>query len=122
MLERDDSPWYPSMRIFRQRRLGDWEEVFEQMAKALAEAAGKHPRIRWLKSSRIDAGVAVPNHGDAAAELQAVNQELAALEEEIRRRATARVLGPDFLELLRAGRGLSDRREALFEELAAGGV
>jgi tetratricopeptide (TPR) repeat protein len=32
LLDRDDSPWYPSMRLFRQRTLGNWREVFEQMA------------------------------------------------------------------------------------------
>src|SRR5262249_30253935 len=30
--ERPDSPWYPSMRLFRQKRRGDWDEVFEGMA------------------------------------------------------------------------------------------
>jgi ADP-heptose:LPS heptosyltransferase len=34
---RDDSPWYPSMRLFRQRRRGDWDEVFARMAAALDE-------------------------------------------------------------------------------------
>ncbi len=34
--ERDDSPWYPTMRLFRQRTPGDWEEVFRRMASALA--------------------------------------------------------------------------------------
>jgi len=34
MLDRDDSPWYPSMRLFRQRRRGDWAEVFGRMAGA----------------------------------------------------------------------------------------
>lgn len=33
---RDDTPWYPTMRLFRQQRLGDWEPVFERMAKALS--------------------------------------------------------------------------------------
>jgi tetratricopeptide (TPR) repeat protein len=33
--DRDDSPWYPTMRLFRQRRPGDWGEVFERMARAL---------------------------------------------------------------------------------------
>ncbi len=33
--ERTDSPWYPSMRLFRQKRWGDWDEVFERMAKEL---------------------------------------------------------------------------------------
>src|SRR5205823_6497678 len=26
--EREDSPWYPTMRIFRQKHRGDWDEVF----------------------------------------------------------------------------------------------
>ena len=29
---RDDTPWYPSMRLFRQRSLGNWEDVFTRMA------------------------------------------------------------------------------------------
>jgi tetratricopeptide (TPR) repeat protein len=35
-LERVDSPWYPTMRLFRQRRRGQWSDVFEHMARALA--------------------------------------------------------------------------------------
>jgi tetratricopeptide (TPR) repeat protein len=31
---RDDSPWYPTMRLFRQKRLGDWAEVFGRVAQA----------------------------------------------------------------------------------------
>ncbi len=34
---RDDSPWYPTLRLFRQPRHGDWAEVVRQVAKALAE-------------------------------------------------------------------------------------
>jgi tetratricopeptide (TPR) repeat protein len=37
MLARDDSPWYPSMRLFRQRDLGNWTDVFERIRRALAE-------------------------------------------------------------------------------------
>jgi tetratricopeptide (TPR) repeat protein len=36
LLERSDTPWYPSMRFFRQSRLGDWQEVFERMAGELS--------------------------------------------------------------------------------------
>jgi hypothetical protein len=32
---RDDSPWYPTMRLFRQTRLGDWDGVFRRMTEAL---------------------------------------------------------------------------------------
>ena len=39
---REDSPWYPSLRIFRQRQSGDWGPVIARVATALAAAAG-HP-------------------------------------------------------------------------------
>jgi Flp pilus assembly protein TadD len=33
--ERDDSPWYPTMRLFRQTTQGDWAEVIRRVADAL---------------------------------------------------------------------------------------
>jgi len=39
LLDRSDSPWYPTMRIFRQRRPGEWEDVFRDMADALHSLA-----------------------------------------------------------------------------------
>jgi hypothetical protein len=36
LLIRDDTPWYPSMRLFRQTARNDWTTVFEAMAAALA--------------------------------------------------------------------------------------
>jgi tetratricopeptide (TPR) repeat protein len=35
MLNRDDSPWYPSMRLFRQQMRDDWEGVFERVRREL---------------------------------------------------------------------------------------
>ena len=40
LLDREDSPWYPTARLFRQANRGDWEEVLERVALALTEAAG----------------------------------------------------------------------------------
>lgn len=40
MLDRDDSPWYPTMRLFRQPEPGDWGAVFRRMAEALRGMAG----------------------------------------------------------------------------------
>ncbi len=37
MEDRDDSPWYPTMRLFRQDREGDWEGVIERVKGALEE-------------------------------------------------------------------------------------
>jgi tetratricopeptide (TPR) repeat protein len=46
-LDREDSPWYPSVRLFRQAPGGSWAGVFERMALALAEAA---PALRAGRS------------------------------------------------------------------------
>ncbi|HTJ02554.1 MAG TPA: tetratricopeptide repeat protein [Methylovirgula sp.] len=35
MLEREDSPWYPTMRLFRQAERGDWDEVMARIVVAL---------------------------------------------------------------------------------------
>jgi Tfp pilus assembly protein PilF len=35
LTDREDSPWYPTMRLFRQTKLGEWESVFRRMADAL---------------------------------------------------------------------------------------
>jgi len=37
-LDRQDTPWYPTMRLFRQKRPGDWSEPIERIAEALDEA------------------------------------------------------------------------------------
>ncbi len=37
MLDRADSPWYPSVRLFRQKAAGDWQGVFEEIERALLE-------------------------------------------------------------------------------------
>ncbi len=42
--EREDSPWYPSIRLFRQRRRDDWQEVFARISQELqaASVSGGH--------------------------------------------------------------------------------
>jgi tetratricopeptide (TPR) repeat protein len=48
---RDDSPWYPSLRIFRQQRSGDWAPVITRVATALAEAACHPSRPRECRDA-----------------------------------------------------------------------
>ena len=37
MLDREDTPWYPTMRLFRQKKAGDWEGVFRDVEIGLRE-------------------------------------------------------------------------------------
>jgi tetratricopeptide (TPR) repeat protein len=37
--DREDSPWYPTARLFRQRTRGDWSDVFARIAQELARMA-----------------------------------------------------------------------------------
>jgi tetratricopeptide (TPR) repeat protein len=41
---REESPWYPSVRIFRQSQPDDWDDVFRRMARALADLAASPGR------------------------------------------------------------------------------
>jgi ADP-heptose:LPS heptosyltransferase len=37
LLGRDDTPWYPSMRLFRQKKSEAWNDVIARMAAALTD-------------------------------------------------------------------------------------
>lgn len=43
LLDRDDSPWYPTLRLFRQTRAGDWAAVFERIAVELRALSSRSP-------------------------------------------------------------------------------
>jgi tetratricopeptide (TPR) repeat protein len=38
LLDREDSPWYPTMRLFRQPKPGDWQPVVERVRNAMSGA------------------------------------------------------------------------------------
>ena len=40
LLEREDCPWYPTARLFRQASEGDWADVFRRIAIAASQLAG----------------------------------------------------------------------------------
>ena len=46
MMDRSDSPWYPTMRLFRQPRAGDWHTVIEDVARNLSEIAAASCRVQ----------------------------------------------------------------------------
>ncbi len=42
--DRADTPWYPSLRLFRQPRPGDWGAVVESVLEAVARRFSRYPR------------------------------------------------------------------------------
>jgi Flp pilus assembly protein TadD len=49
LLDREDSPWYPTARLFRQSKLGDWQDVVARVEAELRELVAKNavgPRSR----------------------------------------------------------------------------
>ncbi|HVJ39426.1 MAG TPA: hypothetical protein VM687_16690 [Stenotrophomonas sp.] len=49
---REDSPWYPGMRLYRQRRAGDWDELVERVGASLAQfARGWKPSLTSAAAS-----------------------------------------------------------------------
>src|SRR5258707_14830809 len=43
LLDREDSPWDPTARLFRQRLAGDWDELIARIAAGLGKFAASHP-------------------------------------------------------------------------------
>lgn len=43
LLERNDSPWYPTARLFRQKTAGNWTSVLDEVREALARRAAERP-------------------------------------------------------------------------------
>jgi tetratricopeptide (TPR) repeat protein/ADP-heptose:LPS heptosyltransferase/glycosyltransferase involved in cell wall biosynthesis len=66
MLEREDSPWYPTARLFRQQKPGDWEAVFDRIKLALQDKAGTEaPPLHSTRSQALPGNAdpeALPQH------------------------------------------------------------
>ncbi|HEX3315378.1 MAG TPA: tetratricopeptide repeat protein, partial [Gemmataceae bacterium] len=57
--DRSDSPWYPTMRLFRQRTPDDWTDVFLQIRAELADLSFRHhgnvtPELRSAVSRAVE--------------------------------------------------------------------
>ena len=57
LLQREDTPWYPTMRLFRQVALGDWAGVLKRVQDELSRVAGRYcesggpPPLNWFQPS-----------------------------------------------------------------------
>jgi tetratricopeptide (TPR) repeat protein len=109
LVGREDSPWYPTMRLFRQTQMGDWDGLFERIAAELRGSPGRPcqpPPLRveisagelidkitilQIKSERIRDPTKLGNIRAELATLEAANHcgvcpsaELTALRDELR--------------------------------------
>ena len=95
LLERDDSPWYPTATLFRRRMDGDWNEVLARMATRLGSHLGGNPLSQAVRAHQagdhgaalewIDAAVAAnsesaPVHATRALILRALGRVDEAIE------------------------------------------
>jgi tetratricopeptide (TPR) repeat protein len=70
LVDRDDSPWYPTFRLFRQRTSGDWPPVIERVTKELSKVAQsgtlnsypKEPTARATRVNNPSERTFVPSH------------------------------------------------------------
>jgi hypothetical protein len=57
MLDRSDTPWYPTMRLFRQASLGDWATPLGQVVDALQEETKAWAARDRSSQGRVSAAV-----------------------------------------------------------------
>jgi Flp pilus assembly protein TadD len=53
----DDSPWYPTMRLFQQAKPGEWEPVFERMAEGLRGDLCRRGRSHHDEAAYVTTGL-----------------------------------------------------------------
>lgn len=54
LLDRSDSPWYPTMQIFRQKQPGDWGGVIDQVQSALFDLQSQKTKNPLRHTQRIN--------------------------------------------------------------------
>ncbi|TAN50250.1 MAG: hypothetical protein EPN21_09410, partial [Methylococcaceae bacterium] len=55
MIDREDTPWYPNMRLFRQTERGGWTELFERVASRLERVIAGTAPVLWPLDATAEA-------------------------------------------------------------------
>ncbi|MFC1845763.1 DUF6165 family protein [Candidatus Dependentiae bacterium] len=56
MLDRDDTPWYPNVKLFRQENHGDWESVLANVKRSLSRYIQQRKKKSDIVSAEISIG------------------------------------------------------------------
>ena len=76
LLDRDDSPWYPTVRLFRQNQHSDWQDVIDQLQLELRYLLEPIPTINSTVIIDEDAIEALINQGNELEDLGEVDEAL----------------------------------------------
>jgi predicted O-linked N-acetylglucosamine transferase (SPINDLY family)/ADP-heptose:LPS heptosyltransferase len=92
LTERSDSPWYPTLRLFRQNSPGAWDEAIGRVAGALSElATARRPSGPALDARKLFAEAMALRQGNRAGEAETLARRILASEPD--NRATLNLLG-----------------------------
>ena len=116
LLERTGSPWYPTMRLFRQEAREDWRGVFTEIEGALRELIGSE-RQQAKKYERPSTPATLSNRGLAFQELKRLDDALRSGDEALPIKLVhfdaLCVRGKALMELKRLDEALASYDEAL---------
>ena len=88
LMDREDSPWYPTMRIFRQKTFGDWKSVMQSVVAALRAVQQGKPAIR---QAHREEAIQVPiAPGELLDKISILEIKLARIADETKRANVAR--------------------------------
>jgi tetratricopeptide (TPR) repeat protein len=110
LLKREDSPWYPTMRVFRQQELGNWDELFDRMAGEVWELVKQRRRQRPVP---LSAGRENEELNRLLADLKATNEKQQQFEREAQMCEAADDSSPRLFELLKSLRRLDQQRATI---------
>jgi tetratricopeptide (TPR) repeat protein len=77
---RQDTPWYPTMRIFRQQRQGDWGDVIDRIGRDLRSiVAGDRTRLEGARLPHLDIADDLPAKPAKTSSPTTIRDEFSAL-------------------------------------------
>jgi len=110
LLDREDSPWYPTMRLFRQKTRDNWAEVFDRVAGALRHQIDAR-FVRHHHQAAVQQAKALYNQGNRQYDSKNLSAAIVCYQKALE-------IWPDFFEayfnLAKACQDLGDHEQAVF--------